>query len=57
MFKHKKKTKKTHQYQSIHAIRNAWSTFKDIPGGIPKSDLLGVPVALIHVAGQIFLAV
>ncbi len=25
--------------------------------GIPKSDLLGVTVALIHVAGQRFLAV
>ena len=30
---------------------------KDVPGGIPKSDLLGVTVALIHVAGQRFLAV
>ncbi len=27
--------------------------FKDVPGGFPKSDLLGVTVALIHVAGQI----
>ena len=26
--------------------------FKDVPGGFPKSDLLGVTVALIHVAGQ-----
>ncbi len=26
--------------------------FKDVPGGIPKSDLLGVTVARIHVAGQ-----
>ena len=25
---------------------------KDVPGGIPKSDLLGVTVACIHVAGQ-----
>ncbi len=24
--------------------------FKDVPGGFPKSDLLGVTVALIHVA-------
>ncbi len=31
--------------------------FKDVPGGFPKSDLLGVTVALIHVAGQRFLAV
>ncbi len=30
---------------------------KDVPGGFPKSDLLGVTVALIHVAGQQFLAV
>ncbi len=30
---------------------------KDVQGGIPKSDLLGVTVALIHVAGQRFLAV
>ena len=26
--------------------------FKDVPGGIPKSDLLRVTVASIHVAGQ-----
>ncbi len=25
---------------------------KDVPGGFPKSDLLGVTVALIHVAAQ-----
>ena len=25
---------------------------KDVPGGFPKSDLLGVTVALIHVVGQ-----
>ena len=31
--------------------------FKDVPGGFPKSDLLGVTVALIHVVGQQFLAV
>ncbi len=31
--------------------------FKDVLMGIPKSDLLGVTVALIHVAGQRFLAV
>ncbi len=31
--------------------------FKDVPGGFPKSDLLGVTVALIHVAAQRFLAV
>ncbi len=31
--------------------------FKDVPGGFPKSDLLGVTVALIHVEGQRFLAV
>ncbi len=30
---------------------------KDVPGGFPKSDLLGVTVALIHVVGQRFLAV
>ncbi len=30
---------------------------KDVPGGFPKSDLLGVTVALIHVAGQRSLAV
>ncbi len=28
--------------------------FKDGPGGIPKSDLLGVTVARIHVAGHDF---
>ncbi len=31
--------------------------FKDVTRGIPKSDLLGVIVARIHVAGQWFLAV
>ncbi len=30
---------------------------KDVPGGFPKSDLLGVTVTLIHVAGLQFLAV
>ncbi len=30
---------------------------KDVPGGFPKGDLLGVTVALIHVVGQQFLAV
>ncbi len=25
---------------------------KDVPGGFPKSDLLGVTVALIHVADE-----
>ncbi len=33
------------------------SQIKDVPGGFPKSDLLGVTVALIHVAAQRFLAV
>ena len=33
------------------------SLFKDVPGGFPRSDLLGVTVALIHVAAQQFLAV
>ncbi len=33
------------------------SALKDVPGGFPKRDLLGVTVALIHVAGQQFLAV
>ena len=32
-------------------------SIKDVPGGIPKSVLLGVTVALTHVAGQRFLAV
>ena len=27
---------------------------KDVPGGFPKSDLLGVTVAPIHVVGQQF---
>ncbi len=31
--------------------------FKDMPGGFPKSDLLGVTVALIHVAAERSLAV
>ncbi len=31
-------------------------SFKDVPGGFPKSDLLGVTVGLIHVVGQQFLA-
>ena len=30
---------------------------KDVPGGFSKSDLLGVTVALTHVAAQRFLAV
>ncbi len=42
-------------------MKNKWDgqnlTVKDVPGGFPKSDLLGVTVALIHVAGQRFLAV
>ncbi len=33
------------------------SVIKDVSLGIPKSDLLGVIVALIHVAAQRFLAV
>ncbi len=39
----------------ITALEN--QTVKDVPGGFPKSDLLGVTVALIHVAAQRFLAV
>ncbi len=31
--------------------------FKDVPTSIPKSDLLCVTMAVIHVAGQQFLAV
>ncbi len=34
-----------------------FSCFKDVPGGFPKSDLLGVTVALIHVVRHQFLAV
>ncbi len=33
-----------------------YKDLKDVPGGFPKSDLLGVTVALIHVAAQRFLA-
>ncbi len=37
-------------------IPDTWSLLvkfvKDVPGGFPKSDLLGVTVALIHVAAQ-----
>ncbi len=40
----------------IKEIPNQCNFFKDAPG-IPKSDLLGVTVALIHVAGQRFWAV
>ena len=29
-----------------------FGNIKDVPGDIPKSDLLGVTVARIHVAGQ-----
>ncbi len=36
---------------------SGFKLFKDVPGGFPKSDLLGVTVALIHVAAQQFLAV
>ena len=32
------------------------TSLKDVPGGIPKSVILGVTVALIHVVGQIFMA-
>ncbi len=32
-------------------------SFKDVLMGIPNSDLLGVTMAVIHVAGQRFLAV
>ena len=38
--------------------QNKWvDCIKDVPGGIPKSDLLGVTLARIHVAGQWLLAV
>ncbi len=41
----------------IESVKNDKPTFKDVPGGIPKSVLLGVTEALIQVAGQRFLAV
>ncbi len=34
------------------SIKEQISNVKDVPGGFPKSDLLGVTVALIHVAAQ-----
>ncbi len=33
----------------IDPYERTTSMFKDVPGGLPKSDLLGVTVALIHV--------
>ncbi len=43
-------------YPSPSVIHTGPETLiKDVQGGIPKSDLLGVTVALIHVAGQRFL--
>ena len=41
----------------MHKVFKVLVFFKDVPGGFPKSDLLGVTVALIHVVGQQFLAV
>ena len=46
----------------LRPLSNDWAIlilvfFKDVPGGFPKSDLLGVTVARIHVVGQQFLAV
>ncbi len=40
----------------MHTVHTTFPV-KDVPGGFPKSDLLGVTVALIHVAAQRFLAV
>ncbi len=37
-------------FRSIFHLFRIISTFKDMPGVLPKSDLLGVTVALIHVA-------
>ncbi len=42
---------------SFQYINSDSGSFKDVPGGFPKSDLLGVTVALVHVVGQQFLAV
>ncbi len=39
------------QYSLYFLLHSAF-TIKDVPGGIPKGDLLGVTVARIHVAGQ-----
>ncbi len=41
----------------IFCMNTLYFLVKDVQGGIPKSNLLGVTVALIHVAGQRFLAV
>ena len=42
-----------HDWHSVHVVHH--HDVKDVQGGIPKSDLLGVTVTLIHVAGQQFL--
>ena len=41
----------------VKVIIHVSDVIKDVPGGFPKSDLLGVTVALIHVAAQRYLAV
>ena len=49
--------KRTHSDSTeipAHTLSTPWANFrltnvKDVPGGFPKSDLLGVTVALIHV--------
>ncbi len=44
-----------HQGEGGHMVNNLLMGFKDVPEGFPKSDLLGVTVALIHVVGQQYL--
>ncbi len=44
-------------YTLLIAYEIIFINLKDVPGGFPKSDLLGVTVALIHVAEAIGLMV
>ena len=46
-----------YQWSLFSFVHLIFMYVKDVPGGFPKSDLLGVTVALIHVVGQQILAV
>ncbi len=52
-----KKSKSEDAWASFFLKIDSLTLLKEVPGGFPKSDLLGVTVALIHVAAQRFLAV
>ncbi len=53
-FKKKKTTQARWLTPKMNGPQRTACFLKDVQGGIPESDLLGVTVALIHVAGQRF---